>query len=45
MRLPGDALVGDPVIQTTEAVYIDAPSSAVWPWLMQMGQDREAFRL
>ena len=25
MRLPGDALVGDPAIQTTEAVYIDAP--------------------
>ena len=43
MRLPGDALVGDPVIQTTEAVYVDAPSSAVWPWLMQIGQDRGGF--
>ena len=43
MRLPGDALVGDPVIQATEAVYIDAPSSAVWPWLMQIGQDRGGF--
>ena len=43
MRLPGDALVGDPAIQTTEAVYIDAPPSAVWPWLLQMGQDRGGF--
>ncbi len=43
MRLPGDALVGDPAIQTTEAVYIDAPSSAVWPWLLQVGQDRGGF--
>jgi len=40
MRLPGDELVGDPVIQTTEAVSIDAPPSAIWPWLLQMGQDR-----
>jgi hypothetical protein len=43
MKLPGDTLVGDPAIQTTEAVYIDAPSSAVWPWLLQMGQDRGGF--
>jgi hypothetical protein len=43
MRLPGDGLVGDPAIQTTEAVYIDAPSSAVWPWLLQIGQDRGGF--
>jgi len=40
MSLPGDALVGDPAIQTTEALYIDAPTAAVWPWLLQMGQDR-----
>lgn len=43
MTLPGDALVADPAIQTTEAVYIDAPLSAVWPWLVQMGQDRSGF--
>ena len=41
MRLPGDSLVGDPAIQTTEAVNIDAPASAVWPWLLQMGADRD----
>lgn len=40
MLLPGDTLVPDPAIQTTEAVYIDAPASAVWHWLLQMGQDR-----
>jgi hypothetical protein len=40
VRLPGDELVGDPVIQVTEAVWVDAPPSAVWPWLLQMGQDR-----
>ena len=27
-------------MQTTEGVWIDAPASAVWPWLVQMGQDR-----
>lgn len=40
MLLPGDSLVGDPATQTTEALCIDAPVSAVWPWLLQMGQDR-----
>ncbi|MHA7651096.1 SRPBCC family protein [Mycobacterium sp. ML4] len=35
MRLPGDALVGDPVIQVTEAVYIDATAAAVWPQLQR----------
>jgi len=43
MQLPGDTLVADPAIQTTEALYIDAQSSAVWPWLLQMGQDKAGF--
>ncbi len=43
MPLPGDTLVGDPAIQTTEALYIDAPTSEVWPWLVQMGLDRGGF--
>ena len=43
MRLPGDALVADPAIQTTEALYIDAQPSALWPWLLQMGQDKAGF--
>jgi hypothetical protein len=38
--LPGDELVGQPAVQTTEGIWIDAPASAVWPWLVQMGQDR-----
>lgn len=40
MRLPGDKLVNDPAVQVTEAVWIDAPPSAIWPWLSQIGQDR-----
>jgi hypothetical protein len=39
VRLPGDELVGDPVIQVTEAAWIDATTSAIWPWLLQMGQN------
>ncbi len=40
MRLPGDELVGGPAVQMTAAVWIDAPPPAVWPWLVQLGQDR-----
>jgi hypothetical protein len=39
-ELPGDHLVGSPVVQTTEGVWIDASAGEVWPWLVQMGQDR-----
>ncbi len=39
-RFPGDELVGDPAAQMTAAIRIDAPASAVWPWLLQIGQDR-----
>jgi len=38
--LPGDELLDRLVVRTTEAVWIDAPANAVWPWLVQMGQDR-----
>lgn len=40
MTLPGDELVGSPAVQTTEGVWIDAPADVIWPWLVQMGQDR-----
>jgi hypothetical protein len=40
MRFPGDNLVSDPAVQTTEAVDIDASASVVWSRLLQMGQDR-----
>lgn len=39
-RLPGDEIIADPVVQTDHAVTIDAPPSAVWPWLVQMGWGR-----
>jgi hypothetical protein len=41
LQLAGDELIGDPVVQATEAVYIDSPQSSVWVLLAQMGQDRQ----
>ncbi len=38
--LPGDDLMPDAKIVATRAVDIDAPPSAVWPWLVQMGPGR-----
>lgn len=38
--LPGDHLVTRPQVVTDHAVTIDAPPSAVWPWLVQMGWHR-----
>jgi hypothetical protein len=35
--LPGDEVVAKPQILTTHATTIEAPPSAVWPWLIQMG--------
>ncbi len=40
--LPGDAVVPDG-IQSTRAITIHAPARAIWPWLVQMGQDRAGF--
>ena len=39
-RLPGDSLCRAPHAVTDHAVTIDAPPSAVWPWLVQMGWGR-----
>ena len=36
-RLPGDDLLEDADGVATRAITIDAPASAVWPWLAQMG--------
>ena len=41
--LPGDDLTPDAAAVTTRAVTIRAPATAVWPWLVQMGQDRAGF--
>jgi hypothetical protein len=38
--MPGDELLKDADIVATRAVSIDAPPSAVWPWLVQMGSGR-----
>lgn len=38
--LPGDDLVPGARLQSTRAVTVAAPASAVWPWLVQMGQGR-----
>jgi hypothetical protein len=41
--LPGDDLLPDARYVTTRAVTVNAPPTAVWPWLVQMGQDRAGF--
>ncbi|WP_396610682.1 hypothetical protein ACH9L7_10630 [Haloferax sp. S1W] len=41
--LPGDDFVEDADWQSTRAITIAAPARAVWPWLVQMGQDRSGF--
>jgi hypothetical protein len=38
--IPGDELVPEPVVMTNHAITIDAPPSAIWPWLVQMGWGR-----
>ena len=39
-KLPGDELLTEPGIVSTRAVWVNAPASAVWPWLVQMGPGR-----
>src|SRR6266566_6970266 len=41
MVLPGDT--ADSSAYLTRAITIDAPPAAVWPWLVQIGQDRAGF--
>lgn len=41
--LPGDELVSPTTPRTTRALTIDAPIDAVWPWLVQIGEDRAGF--
>jgi hypothetical protein len=38
--LPGDDLLDGADIVATRAIGIDAPPSAIWPWLVQMGPGR-----
>ena len=41
--LPGDALLWQGAARETRAITINAPASAVWPWVAQLGQDRAGF--
>ena len=41
--MPGDEMVPVPTHVTTRAVTSAALPRAVWPWLVQMGQDRAGF--
>src|SRR5919202_6348944 len=41
MALPGDTAL--PSTYFTRAITINAPVSAVWPWLLAIGQDRAGF--
>ncbi len=43
MPLPGDEFVGDPKLNATHAITINAPAADVWPWLVQLGQRRGGF--
>jgi hypothetical protein len=43
LELPGDELVPEPGWGYDHAITIDAPRSAVWPWLMQLGAGRGGF--
>jgi hypothetical protein len=42
-RLPGDELLEDADAVATRAITIEAPASAVWPWIAQLGQTRGGF--
>jgi hypothetical protein len=41
--LPGDDVLPTVDYQTTRAVTIQASAPSIWPWLVQMGQDRAGF--
>lgn len=43
MSLPGDDPSADPSAYFTRAITIEAPVAVVWPWLLQIGQDRAGF--
>jgi hypothetical protein len=41
--LPGDELVPNPALESTRGITIRAPTEAIWPWLLQLGQGRGGF--
>ena len=40
MPIAGDGLLPDAEMVATRAITVDAPPSAIWPWLVQMGVGR-----
>ena len=38
--MAGDELLEDPALNATRTVEIKAPSEHVWPWLVQMGNNK-----
>lgn len=42
-ELPGDTLISEPVMNVTRAITIEATPAEIWPWLLQIGQDRGGF--
>ncbi|MGI8904779.1 MAG: hypothetical protein ACR2IP_14245 [Solirubrobacteraceae bacterium] len=40
LLLPGDDLVGDPVLVMDRAATFDVPPEVLWPWLVQLGKHR-----
>jgi hypothetical protein len=36
-EMPGDDIQPTPAIETTRVITVNAPPSAIWPWLVQMG--------
>ncbi|HEU5087941.1 MAG TPA: hypothetical protein VFT99_10865 [Roseiflexaceae bacterium] len=43
LALPGDSLAASPDSSFTRAITINAPADRIWPWLVQIGQDRAGF--
>jgi len=43
MQLPGDWPDRNPALELQHAVTVNAPPEQVWPWLVQLGQDRAGF--
>jgi hypothetical protein len=39
-QMPGDQLLPEAPVVSTRAIGVDAPASAIWPWLVQMGPRR-----
>ena len=41
--LTGDHWIPLPLFKTTRAISIDAPAEKIWPWLLQIGQQKAGF--